>query len=218
MAHANPDLFNALTNSLPVGFLRKLNSGVPGIYSEAYEMAYRSPVISEPEAEYLMPHNRRAIFETFFRKSALESGLQAISQLNVRSTAKYSVVKAGLFYITASYVNEPGKFVRPAHFRNQHASLNYLLAQQRITAFDTPEMLQGRADGIYCILLHGPDRKEKMKPGFMEFAFPNHNNNDWVDLLRFSDVLNASEQSTIIMPVDNAKPTLKKQKKLGGEK
>lgn len=217
MAYANPELFTALSNDLPVGFLRSLNSGVPGVYSEAYEMAYTSAVISEPEAEYLMPHNRRAIFETFFRAQALTNGLQAVSQPNIRLTAKYSVVKAGKFYITASYVSEPGKFVRPAHFRGKHAALNRYLSQQRIEIFDTPDVLQGEEDGIYCILLHGPDKNNKTQLGFMEFAFPNKNNTDWVDTFKFSDVLAASEQRLIIPMADNAKPKLKKQRKRGGE-
>lgn len=215
----NPELFKTLVSAVPYSFIEKLHQDIPGSYSEAHASVFNDPIIEEAECEYLMPHYRRAIVETTFRKAAASSGLVAIAQDNIRHTAKYSLVKCGPFLITASYVSEPGKLVRTANFRSQHASLNALLAQGRFSEFDTPETFQGEAESIYCILLHGADFFDKAKVGFIELAFPDSTASSWVERYKLSDVLLAAQakRDENNEQQDNARPTLKTIPKEGKE-
>jgi len=217
MQTTNPNLFNALVKALPTKFLLRLKQSLPRIYFEAHQMAFEESVLQDAEAEYLMKHNRGAIFESLFRQAALDSGLHAIVQPNIRASARYTLVRATNFVFTANYVDHREKSVCSAHFRNQHASLN-LLAQQRFTEFDTSEVFQGVPECVYCILLHGPDPSDKIKPGFMEFAFPNVSNTQWVDRYDFNEVLNSvltRNDEELVEQKDLAFPRLKPQRKTG---
>lgn len=207
----NPEIFKALVSAIPHSFIEKLHQDIPNGYSEAHSAVSNDPIIEESEYDYLMPHYRRAISETIFRKAATEAGLIAIALENIRHTARYSLVKCGPFLITQSYVSEPGKFVRAAHFRSQHASLNALLAQGRFPEFDTSETFQGEPDNIYCILLHGADLSDKRKTGFMELAIPHSNAASWIDRYKLSDVLLAAQvkRDADNEQQDKAHPTLK---------
>ena len=207
----NPELFNTLVAAVPSLFIERLHQAIPNSYSEAHAAAFNDPILEETECEYLMPHYRRAIVETTFRKAAIDSGLIAVTQENVRKSARYSLVKCGPFLITISYISEPGKLIRAARFRSQHASLNALLAQERFTEFDTSETFQGEPDSIYCILLHGADFFDKAKAGFIEFAFPDSQAGSWIDRYKLSDVLLAARAKRDVdyKQKDNAHPTLK---------
>jgi hypothetical protein len=216
MRPINPDLFNALVAALPFGFLNKLKEAQPNIYQEAFHATHSDPLLESPEAEYLTPHLRRAIFETNFRKSAIDSGLTAAAQYNNRKTAQYTVVRAGNFIVTASYVNERSSRVRNALFRSDLSALNTLLSQMTLQPFDTPEMVGYREGSIYCILLHGPDPLDKTVPGFMQWAVPDQHNHDWVEQFDFADVYQASLNRQAPQQIDLAKPVLKKRKEEGG--
>ena len=218
----NPELINALVDSLPVNFLSHLHQSIPGVYSEAYAMAFDAPTLQKPEAEYLMPHNRRALFETSFRQAAIDSGLKASAKPNRRATASYSLIEAGPFLITASYVCEPRKFVRSALFRNSHAELNKYLAQGQLFGEEKKEEEDStaKANKIYCILLHGADAENSKKLGFMQFAFPDMENKKWVDDFDFMDVMNTSlnrKATASHQEQDNAYPSVKRKTQRGSE-
>lgn len=119
--------------------------------------------------------------------------------------------------LTESFVSEPGKLVRAAQFRSQHASLNALLAQRRFTEFDTTETFQGEPNSIYCIVLHSADSSDRGKVGSIEFAFPNFNANGWVERYKLFDVLVAAQamQDTDAEQLDKAHPILKSIPKEG---
>lgn len=221
---SNPELFIALANALPLPFLEALAQGVPALHAEAKAEAAGSPLIDEPESLYVLPHLRRAMFETLFRREATKAGMQALCMPNKRETAFFTLVRSGAFLFTASHVSQPGGAVRSAAFRSERAALNELLEQEdmfpdalaaELKAADAGE--EGSAEGVYCILLYGGDVGSAVAP-FMEFAFPATESSGYVDRYAFADVLMAARD--IGRPVqdderDGAFPALKQLPKEG---
>lgn len=218
MKLANPELLKLLVSVLPLSFLERLLESLPGIYSEAYQMAFADPLLEKPEAEYLMPHSRRAIFESVVRNAALAGGLRAEALYTLNRTARFTAIQAGELILTVSYECKKGWGVREARFRSDRSALNKRLAQRRFESMDTPDMLAASSGTVYAILLHGADDSDRTKPGYMEFGFPDSDNNVLVDRINFMDVLEAARlKNPESAPQDSAFPTWKRQPKEKGD-
>lgn len=216
--HPNPDLFGAFVSALPFNFLAALRNDLPQIYREAHEHFAQDPLLEGPDAGAVIPHYRRALFETRFRRAAAEAGLEASVRDNSRRTSQYSIVRSGNFVMTASYVNERSSTVRAAEFRSDFAGLNKLLSQMSFEGMEAEdESRQMDGETIYCILLHGPNPDDKTQPGFMTWAFPHHTSKGWVAEYEFVDVYEAAEQKQKLVQKDGAIPTLKNKNKKGGD-
>jgi hypothetical protein len=221
---SNPELFTALANALPLTFLEALAQGVPALHAEAKAEATGSPLIDEPESHYVLPHLRRAMFETLFRREATKAGMQAVCMPNKRETAVFTLVRSGPFLFTASHVSQPGGAVRSAAFRSERAALNELLEQDdmfpdalaaELKAADAGD--ERSVVGVYCILLYGGDVGSAVAP-FMEFAFPTTESTSYVDRYSFGDVLIAARDIGRPMEEnerDGAFPALKRVPKEG---
>lgn len=196
---SNPKLFSALAEALPQQFLEGMLRGYAAIAAEAHAEATESPLIDPPEAQYLEPHLRRAMLETHVRRQAEDAGLTAFVKTTKNETARFSVIKAGVFVLTASYVPSPGAYVRPAVFRAESAVLNEFLEQgdffgfEEVVRSDSEEI---PADAIYGILLYGGSVSSKGNTTFMEVAFPHPDRPGYVDRYSCAEIL-AAKLATI---------------------
>jgi hypothetical protein len=212
----NPDLFAALVAALPVSFLKSIHEAMPHTYHEAFHAMHYNPLLGSAEASGVVPHYRRAVFETALRKAAVQCGLQATSQPNSRRTHYFTVVRSGNIVLTASHVHERHGKVRRAQFRSDYSAVNQLLAQRTLDVFDTPEVFSVRDGSIYCILVHGPHSDEKDCAGFMQLAIPDPRSSEWLEVYEFEDVYRAACARQSPQQQDGAIPKLKRSRKKGG--
>lgn len=187
---STPKLFEALLEAIPPQFAVGLLSSYPRLCAEAEQVVEQHPLIEGAPAKYAIPHLRRALVESAVLREAKEAGLVAYDKPNANGSSSFTIVKAGRFVFTASYVDTPGKNVRRAVFRSEAAELNEFFDQADMFGFDkvesdVPEIVL--ADAIYGILLYGGDGVNH----FIEVAFPNSSGNGYVDRYKLSDILEA---------------------------
>lgn len=203
----NEMLFQQVVSDLPLAFLNELPVIQQQAYHEATEIVLNDGCFDEAEAHYIIPHLRRAKFEQLFRLRALDNGLPAIVQ-STRKNASYTLVTAGSIILTASFAHHENEFVRPAHFRDQHSSLNSLLAQMEL--FEST-MKAAETGSLYAIVLHGK-KSEGTNQGFLRLAFPSHDRKCYADNYNIYDLITASQDSGIGKEeIDLAVPTTKKK-------
>ena len=169
---------------------------------------YSDPLLEEAESEYVTPHYRRAIFETNFRKRALQAGLSANTMENSRGSAKYTIVHTNEFVITASYANERFSRLRYSQFRTNYSALNKVLSQRQFDFNESSANLDGGTP-IYCVLLHGPSAADKSAPGFADFVFPNASGDDWVASYTLAELLVGAQARHAPVQKDGAIPIFK---------
>ncbi len=223
--NANEELFNVLGSDIPISFLRDIPHIQVQSYSEANECVKNDYRFAEPEAKYLLPHIRRAKFEQLFRRRALDCGLVATVE-STRKNANYTLVRAGRFLLTASFAHNEKEFVRPAHFRSQHAYLNSLLGQM--------DMFKPKGDvppnDLYGIIRHGVsktkseskrDEESKDESYFLTIAIPSEDNKSWVGNYDLLDMIKVNEERINRMDsaeeLDIAVPMPKRKDIQGGE-
>ncbi|WP_139093424.1 hypothetical protein [Delftia sp. JD2] len=188
---SNVQLFEALVEAIPPQFAAGLLSSYPRLCAEAEQVALGHPLIEEPEAKYVIPHFRRGLVETAVRRLAREAGLETYARPNANGSSSFTMVKAGRFVLTASYVETPGKNVRRAIFRSEAAELNEFLDQLDMFGYDEAGIDKQEivlADAIYGILLYGGEGGGS----FMEVALPNQSGSGYVERYKLSDILEAS--------------------------
>ncbi len=208
-------IFQDIAKSLPERFVNGLIERHRPIYEEAYESCFNNPALDEPEAEYLRPHKKRALYERVFRHLALDSGLKATVERNTARNHKYTLVSAGKFLITASYNNSPSQMVRPGKFRKQHACVNWRVSQQ-VMYFIPGKDLYGTG-GIYAILLHGPDAENPKLPGFLKLSIPSEGYNHWIEQFDLRDIREAQVERRQGADQDSGvQPTWKKWPRISG--
>lgn len=210
MKATNPRLLNIFSDELPLGFLEKVKDGFQQIYKEAHHRGHDDPAWDTPEANYLVPHLRRAMAEKLVRDAANSHGLSAIVKMNSKRTSEYTIVSSARLLFTVSHCTDRSQ-VRYAKFRQQNSELNSLLSQGRFEVFDTPEILQGCADSIYAILIYGD--------GFIEFAIPDADGKKWLDHYPLDKLIEMklSDTGDKHDEADKAFPMLKMVRKLEGD-
>jgi hypothetical protein len=212
LRRVNHDLFDAFAAAMPLTFLEGVKSVMHQLYEEAHHAMHQDPLLGSPEAAYATPHYRRALIETRLRQEAQKSGLAATVQTNSAQSAEFTAIKAANFVITESFVNQPSGRVRYAKFRQDYCALNKLLSQMPIEGIDTSDMLTYTDGAVYCIMLHGPDFHDRSKLGFVDWAFPDHNNRRYVDIFSLDELVVAARARTVITQVDSAHAKLKARK------
>ncbi len=195
---SNLNLFNALAAALPLSFLKGLASAGPNLFEEAFNEVSHSTVIDPSQVPVLVPHVRRAMFETQFKRQAIDAGLKAYVRPTKKGGGNFTVVEAGKFVFTASFVPTRGHAVRSADFRTEHSALNELLDQGVLFENEEevpnlPNEVIANSEAIYGILLYGGDLSGKSN-FFMEFAIPEVNGTGYVDHYSFFDVLMAAQE------------------------
>jgi hypothetical protein len=211
----NPELFKSLVAAMPLSFLEGMARALPSIYADALAELEASAVIDAQDAVTLLPHYRRAMMETRFRREAIDAGLSAIVETTKNETARYSSVTANQIVLTASYVPQPNHQARFAAFRSDFATLNELLEQGDFFGFADQKSTDKK---IYCILLYGGAATKESVNTFMEFAFPSPEGGGYVEHYPFAQVLIAARALHSEKPkdqIDTAHPTVKKQPKKG---
>ncbi len=216
----NKLLFDSILSDVPHEFLRELPIIREQVYGETYERVLNDYKYEDAEASYLLPHMRRAAFESLFRSRAKAYGLVATIESNKKNNAYYTVVRAGRFHLTASFVRNENDFVRHAHFRDKHASLNGVLAQLDWVKPDKHTVV----NDLYAIVLHGADARNSNPDtfndtgGFLQIAIPSDDNKCWVETYNIFDLLNILEQRRMDghanMP-DQAIPSRKRKRENG---
>lgn len=208
MSATNPKLLNLFSEELPIEFLKQIKGGFEQIYKEAYHRGYDDPAWDAPEANYLVPHFRRALIEKLVRDSANSNGLSATVMMNRKRTSEYTIISSpsSKFLFTISHCVDRSQ-VRHARFRQQNSQLNSLLSQGRFEEFDTAEILQGNIESIYAILIHGVN--------FIEFAIPDTNGRKWLDCYKLDDLIDMKSigSNAISNEDDRAFPTFKRNRK-----
>ena len=210
-----PDLLGKVLDQIPEGFIRQISNVLPRVYNEAYVRSFHDPAWGEPEGLYILPHNRRVLFEYQFRQLALDSGLEASPWLHAGRNCVYTAVKSGQFLLTASAVESENDLTRPAVSRRQHASINRLLQNPTFAFIDTSNFYT--VDTIYTIVTHGPDKGEPKEPGFLSLGIPSSDGRSWVKRYPFVELLQGytSRKDTAEKVRDLAMPTLKRKRKGG---
>src|SRR6266404_6070710 len=124
------------------------------IYQQSIALAFNESW-TRAEAMNTMPHIRRALWESEFRKTAIACGLKAYDTAHAGDNCTYVMVKAAGLVVTAHHVDGPKQFVRDAESRKQNAGINDWLPEhidERLLLHPLPKL--GRKP-IYLNLLHG---------------------------------------------------------------
>ncbi len=212
----HPQLFTALVSALPEGFLSEMSGALKSIYKESHAAMHGDPLLDEPEAAYCTPHYRRALFETTLRKAALRHGLQATVDSNCRGTSDFTVITAGNFKFTASYLNDRSQRTRWAKFRTNLFELNGMLPQREFD-FGLEPRREPDESPIYAIMLHGPSNYDRSEPGFFDIAFPNPAGTSWLAEFSIAELLQATQARRAPAQQDRAFPKLKKKPGAAGQ-
>jgi hypothetical protein len=154
--------------AVPEEFLASVVRGLFQSYGAALQMCIGH--MDAPETIDALSVNRRAVFEGNFRTAARRHDLAATVEVNPRKTSRFSLVKLGEIYITASRSKSMKRMPRLARYRQ-----NYWTKAQSALFEIAKDATGGEArnDGaLYAILLHGAPAKKKHKDDQTNLAFP----------------------------------------------
>lgn len=140
--------------AFPKSFLTQLLERQQALYQQSIALAFNE-TWTRTEAMNVLPHVRRALWESEFRQGAVQSGLKCFDMPHVGENCSCVMVKVDSLILTAHYVDGPGQFVRDAVSRKQNAAVNEWLPEhvdERLLVRPLPKF--GRKP-IYLNLLHG---------------------------------------------------------------
>jgi hypothetical protein len=180
-------LLDRFVRTFPKQFLTRLLVRQQALYAQSLASAFDQGW-TRAEAMYLLPHFRRVLYESEFRKAAEECDLKAFDSFHAGDNCTYVMVKAEALIITEHYVDGPRQFVRPAKSREQNAAVNNWLDEytdERLLTRPLPKL--GRKS-IYLNLLHGCALQESPKGDlsvsaescFMRIAIPDEESQKYI--------------------------------------
>jgi len=216
MSDSVETLIEMLIDDVPLRFVKAVIERTPLVYKEAYSRSYEEPAWDEPEAQYIIGHNRRVVFEKMYRTEAINAGLAVDVQSNGRNCS-YTLVRSGRFILTASHVQNQSEVTKPALFREQFAGINKLLTNPLLPFLELDPLQLSRADNVYAIVLHGCESRNPQNVGFMRLAFPSADSEAYVANLCLFELQQKMALRKRAIPqeekiVDLARPRLKKKK------
>lgn len=195
----NP-LQQMILNDVPRQMLENLVARQSTIYEEAREMAFRTTLWEQPEAESVFPINRRAIFEGELRRVAKAVGIPYENRKHGGDNYGYVMVQTGSLRITAHHVDHPKRFVRDAMSRAQNRAINRLLLQPCLDGALSEKL--PRLDGCYVQILHGLLREriggEIRTAPFMTMAFPHAERRKYVDAWDVLEILQLYSAAPVV--------------------
>jgi hypothetical protein len=169
-------LAELLATDVPPEFVRALLDITPNLYRDAYAAVYQNPCFGKPEADYLLGHHRRAMFEAALRNLAAKHGLRVIMAKCEKGGCEHVRVVAGRFSLTACHVGGRGSFPRHSHSREQYSLINEHLSQgQLFPVQSTPKDAE-----LYGIIVHTEALGRKDKLQSVCIGFPNHEFDKWI--------------------------------------
>ena len=118
MSSRNRTLQEMLVADLPPGFVRTLLDEAPAVYREAHAVVQGNPSLGDPEAQYLLGHQRRAHFEAMLRDAAVLHGVEFTMERSKDDDGhsygfQHVRVTASRFAFTACHVQSPERFRSP---------------------------------------------------------------------------------------------------------
>lgn len=186
--HSIFDIYNLVLNDIPIEFLSTI------VYETLPEAYKKARVITEnyyasPEAKVILPYNRRAKAEEYFRDAARKfPELEVSVRKNDARNSFYTQIRSGRIVMTISAVNTPNEFVAAARFRETLAKASFI---QRGLFGPTEEELERPLNGVYyAIILHSKVSGDNDDFYFAQLAFPSRNCKSYVqniDLFKFLD-------------------------------
>jgi len=148
-------LLDRLVRAYPKQFFTRLAERQQAIYAQSIAISFKDQSWESPEGNYILPHNRRILFESEFRKAAKDCKLHAFDSAHAGDNCTYVMVKADGLIITEHYVDGPKQFVRPAESRKQNAAVNNWLDEYTDENLLTQPLPKLGRNAIYLNLLHG---------------------------------------------------------------
>jgi len=204
-----------LATHMPPGFIRALLEITPNLYLDAYDTVHNNPVLGKPEADYLLGHQRRALFEAATRNLGVEHGLKIEMEQPEKGGCKHVKIIVGPFGLTASHIAWPGGFPRISRSREQYASINEHLSQNQLFPVES----NPRNKQIYGIIIHTEIPGKKNEFHSLSIGFPNHNFTAWVqEPTEFIEILEMQERlyrkpEDLQAQVQKSDPVWKKERK-----
>ena len=200
---------------------RDLLRSVLACYEQADKHVKRYP---PTEAMTLRGHVRRADIEVDLRNVAAKYfGAEATAQPNRTGSTYHSVVVIGAVKLTQSKLPNTRRMVKPSAFREEYAANGdqYLLKFMENPRRKKVVTIGGARDYLFAVLIHGCSRKNKARPYFVRFAFPNKECTRWlhqIDLMkRFTDVVTQFYAPITAAENEQLRVRLKKNIKRGGK-
>ena len=147
-------LLDRFVRAVPKQFVARLLERQQSIYLQSIELAFNESW-SRVEATNVLPHIRRGLMESEFRKAGLECALKVFDMPHAGDNCSCVMVKADGLILTEHYVDGPGQFVRDAKSRKQNIAVNSWLdeyADENLLIHPLPKL--GRKP-IYLNVLHG---------------------------------------------------------------
>ena len=137
MGSQNQSLQDMLVSDLPPAFVRTLLERARAVYREAHAAVQQNPTLGEPEAQYLLGHQRRAHFEAMFRDAAVLHRIQFSMERSKDEDGhshgcQHVRVVVGRFAFTACHVQSPGAFPKSSRSRVQYSQINEHAAQRNL--------------------------------------------------------------------------------------
>lgn len=178
---ANVSLKLLLANDLPPGFVRALRPRAEAVYRDAHDAVYRNAMLGDAEAEYLLGHQRRAMFETRLRDTAVEHGLTVVmersrDEYGRQQGCKFVRVVAGSFSLTACHVPSPGAFPRHSRTREQYSKINEHADQLSLL----PGESSPKDAELYGVIVHSAEYGNKDQLQSISIGFPTRDYDGWL--------------------------------------
>ena len=181
MSGQNQTLKDMLAADLPPRFVRTLLDRSPAVYREAHAAVQHNPNLGDPEAQYLLGHQRRAHFEAMLRDAAV---LHRVEFSMERSKDEYGHshgcqhvrVTVGRFAFTACHVQSPGAFPKSSRSREQYSQINEHAAQVKLF----PVHSNPTKEELYGIIVHTERRNAKDKILSLAVGFPDPEFKSWI--------------------------------------
>lgn len=176
--------------------------------------------MAAPQTTDVLSVNRRAIFETNLKRTGrrfAHEGAEATTEMNARNTSRFSLVRFGTVYVTASRSKSQSHMPRSAKYRTN------LFESAQTWLFAT----EGEASdsSMYAILLHGAPAKKKHKddetnlaiPSFARVVFPDATGKIITGIDLFTEVAECRDVVHEFMPpvenTPNATPQPRRDRK-----
>jgi hypothetical protein len=170
------DFMNAhLRSAVPEKFIDYMLQRHSWFHQEAYQRCYSDPLMTAPEARYLLGHTERVLGEAEMRKAAQLCGLKWADVEHAGGNCTCVTVYAKNLSITCHRVQSPRQMVQEAESRKQAAAANRFLNGYVLEgSLSAPLPTLTNAQLIHVYLLHGwtIDPRSQEKRFFMNFAVP----------------------------------------------
>ena len=174
-------------------------------------------------------HFRNADMEVDLQNVAAKYvGVIANPEPNSMKSHYHTPVVVGNVKLTQSRISRPNKTVRPSAFREEYAAESAQLAfdfeppkKRKVVGITKVAAIAEEKKYLFAILTHGYSKRDKSRPYFVHFSFPNSDCSRWltqIDLLkRFPDVVTEFYAPIIAADDQQRRVKLRKGVKRGGK-